>query len=118
MNITMPNVKLCKTGRKKRAWYDTILDGTGTAMGVLNSIDIETMRHRLSTTGEHIGEGFHIIAKWAPVVFDTQIRGLQLENAMVRHLGNVTVLAVNLTQDPGNWCVISDTYGWKDRGTS
>lgn len=41
--------------RKKRSLGDTMLGGTGTGLGVLNSIDEEVLAHQLNAVGQHLG---------------------------------------------------------------
>ncbi|XP_061668919.1 uncharacterized protein LOC133496874 [Syngnathoides biaculeatus] len=62
--IHFPPIPICN--RIKRAWYDTLLGGTGTVLGLANTADNEVTRTMLSNTGEHSARALHQIGVWLP----------------------------------------------------
>ncbi|OCT87905.1 hypothetical protein XELAEV_18021609mg, partial [Xenopus laevis] len=113
LNISTPPVTFCHAiSRKRRAWYDTLLGGTGTAMGVLNGVDMEILRNKLSTTASHLKTAFHVTAQWAPTVVNSQITQLTLDKQMLTYLGNLTYAITNFTLGSSDWSMCAIRYLW------
>lgn len=94
-NIATLNVFICNPSshkRKKRAWYDTLLGGTGTTLGILNGIDLETVRSKLAAAGKDSVDALHILGDWSPMLLAPQVAQLSLDRSMVTQLGGLTVL--------------------------
>ncbi|XP_043533259.1 uncharacterized protein LOC122540961 [Chiloscyllium plagiosum] len=99
--VRLPAIPECQHKRRRRAWYDTLLGGAGTVMGISNAIDSEVTRTKLSNTGQATSRGLHTIGRWVPSVMMTQgetaeimIRSLQWEldvwGATQELFGNIT----------------------------
>ncbi|XP_078390921.1 uncharacterized protein LOC144672809 [Cetorhinus maximus] len=58
--------------RQRRAWYDTLLGGAGTVMGISNAIDSEVTRTKLSSAGQATAQGLYTIGRWMPSAMMTQ----------------------------------------------
>ncbi|OCT70438.1 hypothetical protein XELAEV_18037358mg [Xenopus laevis] len=112
LKIITPSVQLCSSSRIKREWYDTLLGGTGTAMGVLNGVDMEILKNKLSTAASHLKTAFHVTAQWAPTVVDSQITQLALDKAMLTYLGNLTYAVYNFTLGSSSWSMCAVRYLW------
>ncbi len=61
--ILFPPISKC---RNKRAWYDTLLRGTGTGLGVLNTIDKQITANKLSKVGRYSHDALQKIGRWIP----------------------------------------------------
>uniref|UniRef100_A0A803JQL4 Uncharacterized protein n=1 Tax=Xenopus tropicalis TaxID=8364 RepID=A0A803JQL4_XENTR len=112
--ITTPPIPVCSTSksRHKRAWYDTLLGGAGTAMGVLNGVDMEVLRNKLSTAASHLKTAFHVTAQWAPTVVQSQLMQLKLDQEFVKYLGDNTFAVLNLTAGSVSWTLCGLRYVW------
>ncbi|XP_034038757.1 uncharacterized protein LOC117521545 [Thalassophryne amazonica] len=74
--ITFPNILTCR--RRRRAWYDTLLGGTGTVLGVSNTVDNEVTRTMLSNTGQYSSQVLHQIGEWLPTALVGQLQNADL----------------------------------------
>ncbi|XP_054626219.1 uncharacterized protein LOC129178227 [Dunckerocampus dactyliophorus] len=74
--IKFPNLPTCH--RRRREWYDTLLGGTGTVLGVSNTIDGEVTRTVLSTTGQYTSRALHQVGEWLPNGIGTQLSNVNL----------------------------------------
>ena len=63
--VLFPPLPTCNF-RRKRAWYDTVLGGAGTILGVSNTIDSEVTRTMLSKTGSDTAHGIQTLGVWLP----------------------------------------------------
>ncbi len=61
--ILFPPIPKC---RNKRAWYDTLLGGTGTGLGVLNTIDKQVIANKLSNVGRYSHDALQKLGRWMP----------------------------------------------------
>lgn len=114
-NITTPNVFTCNPNspnRKKKAWYDTLLGGTGTTLGVLNGNDLEIVRNKLAAAGKDSVDALHILGDWSPTLLMPQLAQLNLDKSMVTQLGDLTVLTGDLTKGLANWTMCAVRFLW------
>ncbi|XP_041064066.1 uncharacterized protein LOC121289097 [Carcharodon carcharias] len=70
--VRLPVIPECNPKRRRRAWYDTLLGGAGTVMGISNAIDSEVTRTKLSSTGQATAQGLYTIGRWMPSAMMTQ----------------------------------------------
>ena len=75
-NISFPATPPCEV---KRAWYDTLLRGAGTGLGLLNSVDLETLKSKVGTAGFDVAQAIKIQAEWMPTTFNPQIQNLEYD---------------------------------------
>ncbi|XP_078077827.1 uncharacterized protein LOC144499581 [Mustelus asterias] len=105
--VILPSLPTCSGARRRRAWYDTLLGGTGTVLGISNAADNEVTRTMLSDTGYSTSHGLHTVGIWMPTVVKTQVetarillRTLDWEkrmwNATQELMHNITA-ALNMT---------------------
>lgn len=77
--VLFPTIPACT--RWKRAWYDTILGGTGTVLGLDNMIGNEITASKLSSTGTYTRRGMERIAGWMPTSINGQLQNVHLWQA-------------------------------------
>uniref|UniRef100_A0A3Q3A8X2 Uncharacterized protein n=1 Tax=Kryptolebias marmoratus TaxID=37003 RepID=A0A3Q3A8X2_KRYMA len=70
--VSFPPLPNCAHHRKRRSWYDTLLGGSGTLLGLSNTIDGEVTRTMLSNTGQHASEAVYQMEVWMPTTVTTQ----------------------------------------------
>ncbi|KAM4694367.1 uncharacterized protein O3C94_004841 [Discoglossus pictus] len=106
--VIFPRASKCsKPTRVKRTWYDTLLGGYGTAAGVLNIWDIETLANRMYSAGSKVNDVLTLQAKSMPTIWrplqlsagnDDMINNLLQEtNQFNGHFDKNVTLFVNCT---------------------
>ncbi|XP_057703566.1 uncharacterized protein LOC130922667 [Corythoichthys intestinalis] len=87
--VLFPPFPTC-AARKKPAWYDTLLGGTGTVLGISNTIDGEVTRTMLSNTGSDIAHGLSTVGLWMPT-------------SIAPHEEAASLFLAQLSWDKGMW---------------
>uniref|UniRef100_A0A3P9K8J3 Uncharacterized protein n=1 Tax=Oryzias latipes TaxID=8090 RepID=A0A3P9K8J3_ORYLA len=70
--VLLPPIPACHGVRRKRAWYDTLLGGAGTILGLSNTANTEATRSMLSSAGQDASQALHSVGAWMPTTVLTQ----------------------------------------------
>uniref|UniRef100_A0A8C6NST4 Envelope glycoprotein n=1 Tax=Nothobranchius furzeri TaxID=105023 RepID=A0A8C6NST4_NOTFU len=106
--VKFPPIPPCN--RRRRAWYDTVLGGTGTLYGLANTADNEVTRTMLSNTGEYTAQAVTKTARWMPSTVSSQLEGSDVWKSVFKwnlKLWNETYDALHNLSHIGNWTVCS-----------
>lgn len=79
--VTFPPIPECKGGRTKRDWIDKILGGSGTLIGLSNTIDNQILSSKLGQTGKYTAHALDKQAKWMPHVTNEMKHTMKLWKA-------------------------------------
>lgn len=82
--VQFPAVPACEHRRMKRDWLGTLLGGSGTIMGVSNTIDNQIISSKLSKTGKWAAYGLDKQAKWMPTVTKTMKDSIKVFKEMYK----------------------------------
>lgn len=104
-NISFPAQPKCKN---KRAWYDTLLGATGTCMGLVNSIDVETLANRLHNTGKDIAQALTNV-QWMPTIMKPHELTLNYDKEFMQLFNISQIGKLKQTQK------ISKVFSWSKR---
>ncbi|XP_078009452.1 uncharacterized protein LOC144457095 isoform X2 [Phascolarctos cinereus] len=112
-NVTFPSLESCV--RKKRAWYDTLLGGAGTGLGIVNSIDLETLASRLRSAGQDVSQALTVNAQWLPTTILPHQNTLQYQGQFLQVFNNSILVNLHLMKNIGvlfNWtkCSLQNLY--------
>ncbi|XP_068919915.1 uncharacterized protein [Petaurus breviceps papuanus] len=112
-NVTFPPLANCV--RRKRAWYDTLLGGAGTGLGIVNSVDLESLASRLRSAGQDVSQALTVNAKWLPTTILPHQRTLKYQGQFLQVFNDSTlasfVFDTNITR-LFNWtrCSLQNLY--------
>ncbi|XP_055014226.1 uncharacterized protein LOC129410337 [Boleophthalmus pectinirostris] len=70
--------------RQKRVWYDTILGGSGTLLGLSNMVDGQITTSKLHYTGQSTSAGLDLVAQWMPTALKGQQQNVRLWKEMFK----------------------------------
>ncbi|XP_078009453.1 uncharacterized protein LOC144456956 isoform X1 [Phascolarctos cinereus] len=96
-NVTFPSLESCV--RKKRAWYDTLLGGAGTGLGIVNSIDLETLASRLRSAGQDVSQALTVNAQWLPTTILPHQNTLQYQGQFLQVFNNSILVNLHLMKN-------------------
>ncbi|XP_074077196.1 uncharacterized protein LOC141512291 [Macrotis lagotis] len=88
--VSFPPLLPCN--KFKRAWYDTVLGGAGTGLGIVNSIDLETLASRLRSAGQDVYQDLTVNANWLPMTIQPHQNTLRYQGQFLQ-VFNDSVLA-------------------------
>ncbi|XP_023816255.1 uncharacterized protein LOC111948292 [Oryzias latipes] len=69
---SMPPIPACHGVHRKRAWYDSLLGGAGTILGLSDTANTEVTRSMLSSAGQDASQALHSVGAWMPTTVLTQ----------------------------------------------
>ncbi|XP_038599110.1 uncharacterized protein LOC119924204 [Tachyglossus aculeatus] len=112
-NITFPPWKPCN--RRRRSWFDTLLGGAGTGLGIVNSVDLETLANRLRSAGHDVPQALTINARWSRTTILPHQPTLNFQGQFLQLFNAATFASVNIDTDFSklfNWtrCSLENIY--------
>ncbi|XP_057711231.1 uncharacterized protein LOC130928552 [Corythoichthys intestinalis] len=99
--------------RRKREWYDTLLGGTGTLLGVSNTIDNEVTRYKLAGTGQGTHDALLKVGMWLPNSIVGQKENAKLWQDVFKwelNIWNATSSVLTNVTKQLNWTTCSIQY--------
>ncbi|XP_068957051.1 uncharacterized protein [Petaurus breviceps papuanus] len=112
-NVTFPPLANCV--RKKRAWYDTLLGGVGTGLGVVNSVDLEALASRLRSAGQDVSQALTVNVQWLPTTILPHQNTLRYQGQFLQVFNDSTLVNLDLMKNISmlfNWskCSLQNLY--------
>ena len=68
--------------QRKNAWYDTLLGGLGSGIGITNSVDLEVLFSHLQNAEKDIAPSVNLNAQWLPTSIIPHQNTLPYQNVM------------------------------------